>query len=75
MQTCVERIIRTDDQAFETIKMQVYFDTNYPVQLDFLRAEKQSRVQESHKLVSEIHETKAKSVSVIEGIRGEGRVL
>ena len=51
---------------FETIKMQVYFDTNFPVQMDFLRAEKQAKAPALN-ILREIHEAKMKTVPAIEG--------
>ena len=52
----------------ETIKMQVYFDTSFPVQMDLLRAEKKVKAQAT-KILRQIHDAKTKSVPAIEGKR------
>ena len=65
---CVDKIIQNQDQVYETIKMQVYFDTNFPVQNEFLRAEKQNRLQSALNVLQAIHDTKTRSVPALEGM-------
>jgi hypothetical protein len=64
---CVERLTRTHDAAMETVKMQVFFDTNFPVQNEFLQKEKKARMGSAAHVLKEIHDVKTKNVAEIEG--------
>ena len=57
---------KTDDIEMETIRTQVYFDTNFPVQEEYLHKERLARLEECVSLLKEIVDTKSKSVSVLE---------
>ncbi|KAJ3416697.1 hypothetical protein HDV05_000527 [Chytridiales sp. JEL 0842] len=63
---CVERITATNDPTMETVKMQVYFDTNFPAQSDYLHREKMSRLNATAQILRDITEVKQKNVGVYE---------
>ncbi|KAJ3340612.1 hypothetical protein HDU93_006727 [Gonapodya sp. JEL0774] len=72
IQLSVEAITETESAVAETIKMQVYFDTNFPAQVDFaneadfLHRERQLRAAQTVNFVKEICESKVKSVAMLE---------
>ncbi|KAJ3224253.1 hypothetical protein HK099_008709 [Clydaea vesicula] len=66
--TCVEKIVQTNSPQMETVKMQVYFDTHFPAQADFLQKEKMSRTQACSVVLKEITDIKTKSVSIYESL-------
>ncbi|KAJ3053219.1 hypothetical protein HK097_004771 [Rhizophlyctis rosea] len=51
----------------ETVKMQVFFDTNFPVQADFLHREKLAHSNASAPILREIVEVKTKTIAVYDG--------
>ncbi|KAI8822053.1 uncharacterized protein EV422DRAFT_566477 [Fimicolochytrium jonesii] len=65
---CVDKITLTNDPVMETVKMQVYFDTNFPAQADFLHKEKQSRISACAVLLREIVEVRTKAIPVYEAL-------
>jgi hypothetical protein len=48
------RLARTDDPETECVKMQVYFDSTFPQQADYLHREKQARKNTSGAILREI---------------------
>ncbi|KAJ3041656.1 hypothetical protein HDV00_008933 [Rhizophlyctis rosea] len=52
----------------ETVKMQVYFDTNFPVQADFLHREKVAHTNASGPILREIVEVKTKTIAVYDAL-------
>lgn len=66
VQTCVNRIVTPNDPQMETVKMQVYFDTHFPAQVDFLHKEKLAKVQSVASVLKEITDVKTKNISVYE---------
>ncbi|TPX65418.1 hypothetical protein SpCBS45565_g05200 [Spizellomyces sp. 'palustris'] len=65
---CVDRITAMNSPVMETVKMQVYFDTNFPAQGDFLHKEKSSRVSACASLLREITEVKTKAIAIYEAL-------
>ncbi|KAH6574095.1 hypothetical protein BASA60_005691 [Batrachochytrium salamandrivorans] len=63
---CVERIVAIDDPVQATVRMQVYFDTNFPAQLDFLHKEKLTRINSCSNILQSILEAKSKSITAYE---------
>ncbi|KAI8911385.1 hypothetical protein DFJ77DRAFT_469813 [Powellomyces hirtus] len=68
IQLCVERITVKNNPVMETVKMQVYFDTNFPAQADFLHKEKQSHINACAPLLRDICEVKVKAIAVYEAL-------
>jgi hypothetical protein len=66
---CVQKITATDDFEMETIRMQVYFDTNFPSQGDFLHQEKMARLEQCAALLRDIIQAKSKAIPSLEGNR------
>lgn len=66
IKACVDLITKTDDIEMETIRAQVYFDTNFPAQDEYLHKERLSRLEECSTLLGEIVDTRSKNVSVLE---------
>ncbi|KAI9207195.1 uncharacterized protein BJ171DRAFT_578927 [Polychytrium aggregatum] len=62
----VELILSLNNPVMETVKMQVYFDTNFAAQAEFLHREKMVRINACAPILREITEVKTKSVSVYE---------
>jgi hypothetical protein len=52
----------------ETIRMQVYFDTNFPSQSEFLHHEKHSRLEQCSNILRDIIQVKSKAIGSLEGI-------
>ncbi len=50
----------------ETVRAQVYFDTNFPAQQDFLERERMTRVEQCSTLLGEILDVKSKGIDVYE---------
>ncbi|KAI8930132.1 hypothetical protein BC831DRAFT_547026 [Entophlyctis helioformis] len=65
---CVDKITTQDDPVQETVRMQVYFDTNFPAQNDFLHKEKLTRIDACSVLLREILDVKSKSLSAYEAL-------
>ncbi|KAJ3260903.1 hypothetical protein HDU77_001180 [Chytriomyces hyalinus] len=65
---CVENITVTNNPLTETIKMQVYFDSIFPAQADYLHREKMTRIANCSSILREITEVKVKNISVYEGL-------
>ncbi|ORY53172.1 hypothetical protein BCR33DRAFT_711519, partial [Rhizoclosmatium globosum] len=65
---CVEKITCTNDAVCETIKMQVYFDSIFPAQADYLHREKMTRIANCSTILREITEVKSKNISIYEGL-------
>ncbi|KAI9095273.1 hypothetical protein DFS34DRAFT_662809 [Phlyctochytrium arcticum] len=65
---CVDRITAPDSPVIEAVKMQVYFDTNFPAQSDFLHKEKISKTQACAPLLREIVDVKTKAIAVYEAL-------
>ncbi|KAJ3329679.1 hypothetical protein HDU76_007401 [Blyttiomyces sp. JEL0837] len=65
---CVEKITTTNNIVMETVKMQVYFDTIFPAQADYLHREKMSRISSCAAILREITEIKTKNISIYEGL-------
>ncbi|KAJ3119100.1 hypothetical protein HDU96_000015 [Phlyctochytrium bullatum] len=65
---CVEKITETNAPVMETVKMQVYFDTTFPAQADYLHREKMSRIASCAAPLREITEIKTKNVAVYEAL-------
>ncbi|KAJ3097053.1 hypothetical protein HDU97_005312 [Phlyctochytrium planicorne] len=63
---CVEKIVELNAPTMETVKMQVYFDTTFPAQADYLHREKMSRIASCAGTLREITEIKQKTVAVYE---------
>ncbi|KAJ3220411.1 hypothetical protein HDU67_000078 [Dinochytrium kinnereticum] len=63
---CVEKITELNSPVMETVKMQVYFDTTFPAQADYLHREKMSRIASCSGVLREITEIKTKNVAVYE---------
>nr|KAJ3420559.1 hypothetical protein HK105_005531 [Polyrhizophydium stewartii] len=68
IELCIEKITATDDPVQETVRMQVYFDTNFPAQNDFLHKEKLTRIDACSSLLKEILDVKSKSISAYENL-------
>ncbi|KAJ3168655.1 hypothetical protein HDU88_001548 [Geranomyces variabilis] len=68
IQLCVDRITVKNTPVMETVKMQVYFDTNFPAQADFLHKEKQSHINACAPLLRDICEVKVKAIAVYEAL-------
>ncbi|KAI8801190.1 hypothetical protein BJ742DRAFT_779542 [Cladochytrium replicatum] len=64
----VEKLTSVDNPVIETIKMQVYFDSNFPAQGDFLHREKISRINGCSQTLKEVTETQAKTVPDYEAL-------
>jgi hypothetical protein len=54
--------------AMNLVKMQVYFDANYPATSDFLHREKVIRARQCIPLLTEIMDVKTKSVTSYESL-------
>jgi hypothetical protein len=65
---CVDKICSQDDLEMKIIKMQVYFDTNFPSQNDFLYKEKHSRLEQCSNILRDIVEVKNKNIAVFESL-------
>ncbi|KAJ3300584.1 hypothetical protein HK104_009919 [Borealophlyctis nickersoniae] len=65
---CVDRITAVNSPVMETVKMQVYFDTNFPMQADFLHREKVSRINSCAPILREIVEVQTKAISVYDAL-------
>eukprot|EP00842_Homolaphlyctis_polyrhiza_P000256 jgi/Hompol1/1230/HPOL_003112-RA len=63
---CVNKIVSPNDPVQETVRMQVYFDTNFPSQNDFLHKEKLTRIDACSSLLRDILEVKSKSIASYE---------
>ncbi|RKO92289.1 hypothetical protein BDK51DRAFT_24518 [Blyttiomyces helicus] len=64
----VDRIISVNSPVMETVRMQIYFDTNFPVQADFLHREKVARLNAAIPILREITEVKTKTISVYDAL-------
>ncbi|KAL5032977.1 hypothetical protein BDV3_001497 [Batrachochytrium dendrobatidis] len=65
---CVEKIVSENDPIQETVKMQVYFDTNFPAQDDFLHREKLTRIESCSNMLREILDAKSKTIPAYEAM-------
>lgn len=65
---CVEKIVSSNNVIMETIKMQVYFDTTFPAQADYLHKEKMTRLAACAPILREISEVKTKNISIYDGL-------
>ncbi|KAI9012746.1 hypothetical protein BC832DRAFT_589731 [Gaertneriomyces semiglobifer] len=65
---CVDRITAVDSPVMATVRMQVYFDTNFPAQADFLHSENVQRATACGPLLREIVEVKTKAIPVYEAL-------
>ncbi|KAI9327436.1 hypothetical protein BDR26DRAFT_940492 [Obelidium mucronatum] len=65
---CVNKITSTNNIVSETIKMQVYFDSIFPAQADYLHREKMTRIANCSTILREITEVKSKNISIYEGL-------
>lgn len=65
---CVDNITNSNLPQMETVKMQVYFDTHYPSQTDFLLKEKNSRLQACDVILKDITDVKTKNIAIYECI-------
>ncbi|KAJ3193575.1 hypothetical protein HK101_004586 [Irineochytrium annulatum] len=65
---CVEKITQTNSPIMETVKMQVYFDTNFPAQADYLHREKISRITTCSSVLREIIDVKIKNINIYEAL-------
>jgi tRNA G10 N-methylase Trm11 len=63
---CVSKITSSDFEM-ETIRMQVYFDTNFPSQSDFLHREHMVHLEQCAGLLREIVQVKSKQIPSLEG--------
>ncbi|KAJ3345887.1 hypothetical protein HDU91_007192, partial [Kappamyces sp. JEL0680] len=71
---CVDMITKKDDPEMETIRAQVYFDTNFPSQGtgcpltvdEFLQKERRSRLEQCATLLREIVEMKPKGMNTFD---------
>lgn len=65
---CVSKIVATNDPETEALKMQVYFDTTFPVQADFLHKEKATKLNIAQSYLKEITDFKQKTISGYENL-------
>ncbi|KAJ3126116.1 hypothetical protein HK100_010425 [Physocladia obscura] len=66
--SCVDCITSSNNPIYETIKMQVYFDSIFPAQADYLHREKMTRIANCSTILREITEVKTKNISIYEGL-------
>ncbi|KXS12612.1 UPF0704 protein C6orf165 [Gonapodya prolifera JEL478] len=66
IQLSVDAITSTDSPSNEAVKMQVYFDTSFPAQGDFLGRERQVRLAQTANIVKEICDARVKAVPMLE---------
>ncbi|KAI9341037.1 hypothetical protein DFJ73DRAFT_797744 [Zopfochytrium polystomum] len=65
---CLEKITTSNNVVMETVKMQVYFDSIFPAQADYMHKEKMTRLAACAPVLREITEVKTKNISVYEGL-------
>ncbi|KAJ2994646.1 hypothetical protein HDV02_001385 [Globomyces sp. JEL0801] len=51
---CIHKIISMDNPGMNIIRTQVYFDSDFPSQVDFLKKEKNVRIEQCSSLIREI---------------------
>ncbi|ORX57722.1 hypothetical protein BCR36DRAFT_580278 [Piromyces finnis] len=68
IQIAVNEIITQNSPVMETVKMQVYFDSHFSSQADYLYKEKNTRSHNCSSLLKEIIEFNGKSISSLESL-------
>jgi hypothetical protein len=68
IELCVSKITATTDFEMETIRMQVYFDTNFPSQGEYLQKEHMFHLEHCAALLRDIVQVKTKTIPSLEGI-------
>ncbi|KAI9183217.1 hypothetical protein H9P43_004134 [Blastocladiella emersonii ATCC 22665] len=70
IEVCAHHIANDGDAVSETVKMQVYFDSTFPQQAEYLHREKQARKNTVAPILREITEWTAPVSSVVASHRG-----
>jgi len=68
IQIAVNEITKQNSPVIETVKMQVYFDSHFSSQADYLYKEKNTRIQNCSSLLKEITEFSGKTVTSLESL-------
>ncbi|KAJ1515533.1 hypothetical protein HMI56_003927 [Coelomomyces lativittatus] len=58
IELCTQKLVQLNDPESETVQMQVYFDTTFPLQADYLHQEKQMRKNTVANVLREITGTR-----------------
>uniref|UniRef100_UPI003590180F cilia- and flagella-associated protein 206 isoform X2 n=1 Tax=Myxine glutinosa TaxID=7769 RepID=UPI003590180F len=68
IKSCVDRLLCIDKPSLETIKMQVYFDTNYTTHVDFFKERKWEADARLAQVIRGITESRAQTKEELQGL-------